>query len=808
MLTHFNKHKSYLPIYKNDCQNGYNNGNVTVLGNLLYTSFDNCLVITDIVTSKIVEKKSFESNITHFEIFNGKEIVCFADGTIYSNNNAYKMHKSDITQLKIKDNCFITASADKTVKMHEIDTKKVLHTIFTKGTVTSITYDEKHIFAGDIEGNMYQYNITVQKTYIYRVNTQAIVKTFIIDKYLYVFGYDGCMCKFYIYDVNTTDKKTEMFLDAKHGQKKIGYMYFDAYRLNYNIKGCVYANDMFYVVGDTNKVHVLDCDLKQKMQKSISNKQKNIINASTNNDKQSISKNNTCKDVEDNSNIVINNIFYDNFFVFTTNEDEIIFTKNDFDVDFIIAGNNDEITDITKHNNILFIATNSGRLRYTKLDDEKGDYCCKVNLQEGHEEAIMSLKIHNDTLMTCSRDKSVNIYKIIHNEHMSEENNVKRPKTTNETTHCLDKQNTEINSKNTEVKNKTTSFINDDVYLQHITKLQSHTDSVNSCDLNDDIFVSVSKDLTLQIYKSSLEQIFIGAVHQKEINAVKISNEHKIICTASQDKTLKIFDYKGNNKHTLIGHKRGVWNFDFGKEIIASCSTDETIRIWNINNYSCIKVLENTGCSVLNLKIINNDKQVVSTSNDGCIRIWDVKKGKLLNTITDHKEKIWAIFYEQYIYTASVDGVINLYADETEQHNAQSNKEMIETKELSYKLQKYIKEENYIEALKIAYTKNENIYDLVFMILANKKDKDEMYKVLSADKEKYVKYLEKWLNQYKTSDVTQNMVNFAIQKNILTKKHTTILKLLAKQLKASDTLLHNLYTHELVFKNLLHKNLQ
>ena len=40
------------------------------------------------------------------------------------------------------------------------------------------------------------------------------------------------------------------------------------------------------------------------------------------------------------------------------------------------------------------------------------------------------------------------------------------------------------------------------------------------------------------------------------------------------------------------GHKRGVWQVLFSTydQVLATCSADKTIKIWNLSDFTCLKV--------------------------------------------------------------------------------------------------------------------------------------------------------------------------------------------------------------------------
>ncbi|KAM0675640.1 U3 small nucleolar RNA-associated protein 13 [Gurleya vavrai] len=728
MQKHFKLQNSFQVISKNS--------NLIKENDLIITFADNLLITTNTETNEIISKQKFESEITYFTKNGNDTYVGLFDGTLFINDFLFKPHKSSITFIEANNDFLITGSADKTIKLF-CKNKNLIVTVFLKNVVTYALKNQNFIYASDIEGNIYQFNLLTKKTYFFQGHTQAVTKIFLVEDILFSFGLDGKIYKFYLEKAFDENKKLEMFVFNKNEEKMIGYMYFEDLTLEFPIQASLYINDHFYFIGDLNFIYIMNKDLK-------------IIEK-------------ICIKINDlDSSLTFKKIFFDTHFTLISDEDEILFLDENLQIKKIIAGNNDEITDMIIFNNFLFLATNSGRLRCIKNEEKEGNFCCAINLFEGHNEAIMSIKSYKNKLITSSRDKTAFLWDF--------------------------------------------DFQDDKIILKSKILISGHIDSVNSCDINENFIVTVSKDLTMQIfdYNLKLEQRMAIAIHEKEINYVKINNDLKIIATASQDKTIKIFDFEGKELYKLSGHKRGVWMLDFGKNIMASCSSDETIRIWNIYDFSCIKVLEGQNCSVLNCKIFNNDKQIISSGNDGIIRIWDVKKGKIINSIDLHKEKVWSIFIDKFLYSASTDGVLNVFKDVTEivvSEEKELEKNEIESK---FMIDKNIKEEKFLQAFKIAYKQkniNDNLFRLLSIILAKNEEINELFDVILEDVEKLYKIIEKHGKMHKNADTVQKLITEGFNREI--KFNKNIMNIVKKHLQASDDLCKEIFAYELLFKSFI-----
>ena len=92
-------------------------------------------------------------------------------------------------------------------------------------------------------------------------------------------------------------------------------------------------------------------------------------------------------------------------------------------------------------------------------------------------------------------------------------------------------------------------------------------------------------------------------IHEKDINSLDLSPNDRFLASGSQDKLVKIFevDYtssssgaRGNLRQlgTCKGHRRGVWTVKFSTvdRIVASGAADRTVKLWSLDDFSCLKV--------------------------------------------------------------------------------------------------------------------------------------------------------------------------------------------------------------------------
>ena len=90
--------------------------------------------------------------------------------------------------------------------------------------------------------------------------------------------------------------------------------------------------------------------------------------------------------------------------------------------------------------------------------------------------------------------------------------------------------------------------------------------------------------------------------------------------------------------HVLKGHKSHIYGLILSedKTALISCCGDKTIKIWNLNNYTCIKTLEGHSKWVSNI-LLFRPSILCSVSGDSLIKFWAIESGKCIHTLHGHK---------------------------------------------------------------------------------------------------------------------------------------------------------------------------
>jgi WD40 repeat protein len=118
------------------------------------------------------------------------------------------------------------------------------------------------------------------------------------------------------------------------------------------------------------------------------------------------------------------------------------------------------------------------------------------------------------------------------------------------------------------------------------------------------------------------------------------------------------------------GHEMGVNSaiYTMDGEKIISASSDKTIKIWNVRTGDCIKTLTGHIGSVNSVELAPNSQHIISASDDHTLKLWDIVSGQCLRTYSGHQDKVQSAIFSingQLILSGSDDKTLKLWDVET-----------------------------------------------------------------------------------------------------------------------------------------------
>jgi len=158
--------------------------------------------------------------------------------------------------------------------------------------------------------------------------------------------------------------------------------------------------------------------------------------------------------------------------------------------------------------------------------------------------------------------------------------------------------------------------------------------------------------------------------HSQGVNMVQCSPKGDLIATCSLDTTIRLWDPKtGVCNGTLSGHKKSVTSIAFSPlkspqgNHVASGSADKTVRLWDLETGACRRVFSGHTEGVNGIAYSPKRNQVTSVSTDRTVRLWDVAS-EGCEVLEGHTEAVTSVAYspnEDLIVTGSKDNTLRLW---------------------------------------------------------------------------------------------------------------------------------------------------
>jgi WD40 repeat protein len=202
-------------------------------------------------------------------------------------------------------------------------------------------------------------------------------------------------------------------------------------------------------------------------------------------------------------------------------------------------------------------------------------------------------------------------------------------------------------------------------------KLSGHTAGITSLSFSSDgrYLASGSDDNYFKLWQVNTGKILWSVFSPGFFdNIVAFSPDDKYVALASKpsgiigEENLIILVESSTGKiiRSFNEHYYGVNSISFSSDgsLIASGNDDKTIKISDVSTGEIIKILEGHQLPVISVNFlpIPNRKYLVSSSEDGTVRLWNVETGKEIAMFVSFTDGEWVTITPEGYYDASANG--------------------------------------------------------------------------------------------------------------------------------------------------------
>ena len=145
------------------------------------------------------------------------------------------------------------------------------------------------------------------------------------------------------------------------------------------------------------------------------------------------------------------------------------------------------------------------------------------------------------------------------------------------------------------------------------------------------LVVTASNNNTAKIWDAATGQCLQTLQHNEGVNSAQFSSDNKLVVTASSDRTAKVWDAATGQCLQTLQHSNLIRSAQFSSDnnLVVTASGDHTAKVWDAATGQCLQTLH----TCTNKASFSQDNKFVITEEHHTVKVWNITTGQCLQTL-------------------------------------------------------------------------------------------------------------------------------------------------------------------------------